>query len=275
MRIRRFGRRRTRRRSLGRGRRRVRRSFRGRARVGRAKSSVVVGRYACENVFAAAIGPGLAVINTPAFFDNTIGMYTSAGGLTNALVYRFRPSIACLRRAVTGDPAYDAYAAIYDQVRVLSVTFVFTPPMGLASVLTTPVIANSQTPLLLNLPPRYPDFTWFDFDNQTTITSTLPADGDYTTACTSKWSAKAHPFGRPIIRTLYPRGLVQVSDVNNNFGIAQQIRHGWQQNVTQQTYLGDLWMAIAYRGTAANSQPEINYSCKQYYKLAHRMPLFG
>lgn len=273
MRIRRSGRRRTRRRSSVKGRRR--RSFRGRSRVGRPKSSVVVGRYACDNVFAATVVGGLATINTPAFFDDAIGMYASAAGLTNALVYRFRPTVACLRRAATGDPAYDAYATIYDQMRILSVTFIFSPPVGLASVLTTPVLANSQTPLLLNLPLRYPTYTWLDFDNQSTLTTTLPANGDYTTACASKWSAKPHAFGRKIIRTLYPRGLVQVSDTNNNFAISQQIRSGWQQTVIQSNYMGDLWMAVPYMGSTVNVQPEINYSAKQIYKIAHRMPLYG
>lgn len=274
--IRRFGRRRRR---IVRRPRRGRRVLRRRSRVGRAKSAVVRARYRTQNVFTTAVKAGqTGWAAQPSLAEYGLNFFDLvSAGVSKAAVLVFRPTLQQLTTAQSGDNAYTTYASIYDQVRVLSVTYILTPPMGLMDSINIPVGTDTLYPSMLLLPQRYPDVSWFDFDNAQGLTSAVDTDGDYTANCLSRWGAKQHRFGRTIRRTLYPRGLQQVMGRDSTFTINQQVRHTYQQNVNNNVYMGDWWLAVSYKGAAGtiDKQPEIRYSIQCIFKVLHRMPLYG
>lgn len=267
-----------RRRYRGRGgvRRRV-----ARGRMGRAKQGMVVGTYRCENAYCGYVAAGVNSLTAEAYVDEGLPMYATSGANTTALVWQFQPVLTQLTRAVTGDLCYSTWAALYDQLKVLRVTYVLTPPMGLSNSLTTPLATSTQAPLLQGLMQRMPDISFVNFDGDQTLPTVTPADGDYTPSCYNRWSARSHAFGRPIRISIRPRMMTSVYTNQYNQVVTPtvpvQYKNSWLSGNVSLPYLGQAWLAVSYKGLAGTStqQPEITYSLQTFWKICHRMPIYG
>lgn len=182
-----------------------------------------------------------------------------------------------------GDPTFQTYANIYDQLRVLRCGFILTPPAGVRSVYTeTPPTGSATGVDLTGLLQMFPDTSCLDIDYPTTLQAVSPADGDTTTQFYSRWGSKRHrPFSK-IARFWTPKALMAVANTSGvpsttTTTVFQTCRAGYQRVNTDNAYLGSCWVSFSYKGVGATStqQPKLVYGIQTKYKIAHRMPLYG
>ena len=302
MRRRRYARRPGRRRTIRRARTSRGRYTRGRgsrARIGRARTTVLSGVYRTFCVNAAVAGAGATAWSTGSnngypetkMYYYELPSYTApdSSPTSNCTAYNYliTPRWSdMLADANCGDPGYAAVRALYDLSRIKKCTIILRPPLGLRSVFSEATTSGpSSFPELHNLPSSEPNVSYFDFDYSSTVGGpAIGMDGDLSLQVSNKYGYKRHRFGRPIVRTIYPRYMQGInsgiSSLASNPYTIPILRRGspWLALNQSQYYMGSLAVCFAYNGSAVGTpynQPQINYSIDTRIHIEFKMMLFG